>query len=53
MEITQPGVTITENLISQKPDEAFIGIPVFIGYTQPTENSHVSDKTAAKRTKTL
>ncbi|WP_118985781.1 phage tail sheath C-terminal domain-containing protein [Photorhabdus sp. CRCIA-P01] len=48
MEITQPGVTITENLISQKPDEAFVGIPVFIGYTQPAENNHANDKTAIK-----
>ncbi|QXF33214.1 phage tail protein [Photorhabdus luminescens] len=48
MEIKQPGVTITENLISQQQDEAFVGIPVFIGYTQPTENSHVSDKTSTK-----
>ncbi|MCT8343436.1 phage tail sheath family protein [Photorhabdus kleinii] len=48
MEITQPGVTITENLISQKQDEAFVGIPVFIGYTQPAENNHASDKTAIK-----
>ncbi|MBS9423205.1 phage tail sheath family protein [Photorhabdus caribbeanensis] len=48
MEITQPGVTITENLISQQQDEAFIGVPVFIGYTQPIENSHISDKTAIK-----
>ncbi|ETS30028.1 phage tail protein [Photorhabdus temperata] len=48
MEITQPGVTITENLISQKQDEAFVGIPVFIGYTQPAENNQASDKTAIK-----
>ncbi|KMW71375.1 phage tail protein [Photorhabdus luminescens subsp. luminescens] len=48
MEITQPGVTITENLISQKQNEAFVGIPVFIGYTQPAENSHANDKTAIK-----
>ncbi|MER2371028.1 phage tail sheath family protein [Photorhabdus laumondii] len=31
MEITQPGVTSAENLISQKPGDAFIGVPVFIG----------------------
>ncbi|MBS9442825.1 phage tail sheath C-terminal domain-containing protein [Photorhabdus heterorhabditis] len=53
MEIKQPGVTITENLISQHQDEAFIGVPVFIGYTQPAKNNHaknnrISDKTAVK-----
>ncbi|WP_323837486.1 phage tail sheath C-terminal domain-containing protein [Photorhabdus africana] len=53
MEIKQPGVTITENLLSQQQDEAFIGVPVFIGYTQPSKNNHaknnhVSDKTAVK-----
>lgn len=48
MEITQPGVTITENLISQKQDEAFVGVPVFIGYTQSVENSYVGNKTAIK-----
>ncbi|PQQ40391.1 phage tail sheath family protein [Photorhabdus luminescens] len=31
MEVKQPGVTIAEKLISQTPDDAFIGIPVFIG----------------------
>ncbi|CAQ84882.1 MULTISPECIES: phage tail sheath C-terminal domain-containing protein [Photorhabdus] len=48
MEIKQPGVTITENLISQKQDDAFIGVPVFIGYTQPAKNNRVSDQTAVK-----
>ncbi|WP_434525267.1 phage tail sheath C-terminal domain-containing protein [Photorhabdus asymbiotica] len=48
MEIKQPGVTITENLISQKQDDAFIGVPVFIGYTQPAKNNRVSDQTAIK-----
>ncbi|MBS9423165.1 phage tail sheath family protein [Photorhabdus caribbeanensis] len=48
MEITQPSVTITENLIFPKQNDTFIGIPVFIGYTQPAENSHVSDKTTIK-----
>ncbi|WP_036774147.1 phage tail sheath family protein [Photorhabdus australis] len=48
MEIKQPGVTITENLISQKQDDAFIGVPVFIGYTQPAKNDRVNDKTAIK-----
>ncbi|KGM28992.1 phage tail protein [Photorhabdus luminescens] len=48
MEITQPSVTVTENLISQKPDNEFIGVPVFIGYTQPAENSHVSNQTTIK-----
>ncbi|AWK41528.1 phage tail sheath family protein [Photorhabdus laumondii subsp. laumondii] len=33
MEIKQPGVTVTESLISPEPDDVFIGIPVFIGYT--------------------
>ncbi|MCA6220842.1 phage tail sheath family protein [Photorhabdus antumapuensis] len=44
MEIKQPGVTITENRISLPPNNEFIGIPVFIGYTQ--KNS--SNKTAVK-----
>ncbi|WP_323836693.1 phage tail sheath family protein [Photorhabdus africana] len=44
MEITQPGVTIAENLISQKPDEAFIGVPVFIGYMPKSSGN----KTAVK-----
>ncbi|PQQ23938.1 phage tail sheath family protein [Photorhabdus hindustanensis] len=48
MEITQPSVTVTENLISQKPDNEFIGVPVFIGYTQSAENSHISDQTTIK-----
>ncbi|NHB95193.1 phage tail sheath family protein [Photorhabdus stackebrandtii] len=48
MEIKQPGITITENLISQKQDDAFIGVPVFIGYTQPAKNTRVNDKTAVK-----
>ncbi|NRN30521.1 phage tail sheath family protein [Photorhabdus heterorhabditis] len=53
MEIKQPGVTITENLISQHQDEAFIGVPVFIGYTQPAKNNHaknnrISDKITVK-----
>ncbi|PQQ38591.1 phage tail sheath family protein [Photorhabdus laumondii] len=48
MEIIQPSVTVIENLISPKQDDTFIGIPVFIGYTQPAENSHASDKTPIK-----
>ncbi|OCA54334.1 phage tail sheath family protein [Photorhabdus namnaonensis] len=48
MEITQPCVTITENLISQKQDHAFIGIPVFIGYTSSPVNKNYGDKTAIK-----
>ncbi|MCW7762586.1 phage tail sheath family protein [Photorhabdus luminescens] len=44
MEITQPGVTITESRLSLPPNNEFIGIPVFIGYTQ--ENP--SNKTAVK-----
>ncbi|MDE9518072.1 phage tail sheath family protein [Xenorhabdus bovienii] len=42
MEMTQPGVTITEDLISQKSNNAFIGTPIFIGYTQPLadKNEH-------------
>ncbi|WP_434524741.1 phage tail sheath C-terminal domain-containing protein [Photorhabdus asymbiotica] len=43
-EIKQPGVTITENSISPKSDNEFIGVPVFIGYT--AKNS--SNKTAVK-----
>ncbi|WP_387489459.1 phage tail sheath family protein [Photorhabdus sp. RM96S] len=43
MEITQPSVTITENLIFPKQNDSFIGIPVFIGYT-----SSPVDKTAIK-----
>ncbi|AKH64609.1 MULTISPECIES: phage tail sheath C-terminal domain-containing protein [Photorhabdus] len=43
MEITQPSVTVTENLISPKQDDTFIGIPVFIGYT-----SSLVNKTAIK-----
>uniref|UniRef100_UPI0036DC664A phage tail sheath C-terminal domain-containing protein n=1 Tax=Photorhabdus sp. RM322S TaxID=3342825 RepID=UPI0036DC664A len=50
MDIKQPGVTITESLISQKQDNAFIGVPVFIGYTQPAKNSRISDKTTVKLT---
>ncbi|EYU14453.1 phage tail sheath family protein [Photorhabdus aegyptia] len=38
MEITQPSVTVTENLISPKQDDTFIGIPVFIGYTSSPVN---------------
>ncbi|MCT8341571.1 MULTISPECIES: phage tail sheath family protein [Photorhabdus] len=44
MEIKQPGVTVTENLISQKPDDAFVGIPVFIGYIP----RRAGNKTAVK-----
>ncbi|CEE95317.1 conserved hypothetical protein [Xenorhabdus nematophila str. Anatoliense] len=44
MEIKQPSVTITENLIFQKQDNTFFGIPVFIGYTK--ENS--DNKTAVQ-----
>ncbi|WP_445374409.1 phage tail sheath family protein [Photorhabdus tasmaniensis] len=51
MDIKPPGVTITESLISQKQDNAFIGVPVFIGHTQPAKNSRVSDKTAVKLTR--
>ncbi|NDK99554.1 phage tail sheath family protein [Photorhabdus bodei] len=43
MEITQPSVTVTENLISPKQDDTLIGIPVFIGYT-----SSLVNKTAIK-----
>ncbi|NHB91849.1 phage tail sheath family protein [Photorhabdus cinerea] len=43
-EMKQPGVTITENSISLKSDNEFIGVPVFIGYTE--KNS--SNKTAVK-----
>ncbi|KAA1193609.1 phage tail sheath family protein [Photorhabdus heterorhabditis] len=43
-EIKQPGITIAENSISLKPNNEFIGIPVFIGYTE--KNS--SHKTAVK-----
>ncbi|CAQ84202.1 MULTISPECIES: phage tail sheath C-terminal domain-containing protein [Photorhabdus] len=43
-EIKQPGVTITENSISPKSDNEFIGVPVFIGHTE--KNS--SHKTAVK-----
>ncbi|MBS9436407.1 phage tail sheath family protein [Photorhabdus noenieputensis] len=38
MEIIQPSVTVTENLISPKQDDSFIGIPVFIGYTSSPVN---------------
>ncbi|KMW74570.1 phage tail protein [Photorhabdus luminescens subsp. luminescens] len=44
MEIKQPGVTITESRISLPPNNEFIGIPVFIGYTQESP----SNKTAVK-----
>ncbi|MCC8465580.1 phage tail sheath family protein [Photorhabdus bodei] len=44
MEIKQPGVTVTENLISQKPDDAFVGMPVFIGYIPRS----AGNKTAVK-----
>ncbi|TDB53528.1 phage tail sheath family protein [Photorhabdus luminescens] len=52
MEIKQPGITVIESLISQKQDNAFIGIPVFIGYTQPpvNKNNRVKDKTSVKLT---
>ncbi|KTL60771.1 phage tail protein [Photorhabdus laumondii subsp. laumondii] len=43
-ETKQPGVTITESRISLPPNNEFIGVPVFIGYTQ--ENP--SNKTAVK-----
>ncbi|WP_118985799.1 phage tail sheath family protein [Photorhabdus sp. CRCIA-P01] len=43
MEITQPSVTVTENMISPKQNDTFIGIPVFIGYTSSPVN-----KTAIK-----
>ncbi|MCC8459169.1 phage tail sheath family protein [Photorhabdus aegyptia] len=49
-EIKQPGITIIENLISQKQDNAFIGIPVFIGYTQSPINKNNHDKMAVKLT---
>ncbi|MCA6222852.1 phage tail sheath family protein [Photorhabdus antumapuensis] len=48
MEIKQPGVTITENLISLKPDNEFIGVPVFIGYTQPVTNENANDNLTIK-----
>ncbi|TDB54368.1 phage tail sheath family protein [Photorhabdus luminescens] len=44
MEITQPGVTITESRLSLPPNNEFIGIPVFIGYPQKSS----SNKTAVK-----
>ncbi|MDB6371324.1 phage tail sheath family protein [Photorhabdus bodei] len=44
MEIKQPCVTVTENLISQKPDDAFVGMPVFIGYIPRS----AGNKTAVK-----
>ncbi|OWO84279.1 phage tail protein [Photorhabdus luminescens] len=52
MEIKQPGITVIESLISQKQDNAFISIPVFIGYTQPpvNKNNRVKDKTSVKLT---
>ncbi|MGV7961255.1 phage tail sheath C-terminal domain-containing protein [Photorhabdus tasmaniensis] len=40
----QPGVTITENSISSKPNNEFIGVPIFIGYTETSP----SNKTAVK-----
>ncbi|WP_350305003.1 phage tail sheath family protein [Photorhabdus viridis] len=43
-EIKQSGITIAENSISLKPNNEFIGVPVFIGYTE--KNS--SNKTAVK-----
>ncbi|OWO84242.1 phage tail protein [Photorhabdus luminescens] len=48
MEIKQPGVAITENLISLKPDNEFIGVPVFIGYTRPVTNENTNDNLTIK-----
>ncbi|KAA1185429.1 phage tail sheath family protein [Photorhabdus heterorhabditis] len=42
--IKQPGVTVTENLISQKQDNEFIGVPVFIGDIQRLVNESSRDK---------
>ncbi|ETS30686.1 phage tail protein [Photorhabdus temperata] len=43
-ETKQPGVTITEHSISLKPNNKFIGVPVFIGYTDKSSDN----KTAVK-----
>ncbi|MGV8004902.1 phage tail sheath C-terminal domain-containing protein [Photorhabdus temperata subsp. temperata] len=43
-DIKQPGVTIAENSISLKPNNEFIGVPVFIGYTEKSSDN----KTAIK-----
>ncbi|PQQ38698.1 phage tail sheath family protein [Photorhabdus luminescens] len=43
-ETKQPGVTITESRISLPPNNEFIGVPVFIGYTETSS----SNKTAIK-----
>ncbi|PHM45258.1 phage tail protein [Xenorhabdus mauleonii] len=48
MEIMQPGITITENFISQRENNAFIGLPIFIGYTQPLNDEDIHHNTAIK-----
>lgn len=48
MTIKQPGITITEHQISLKPNNEFIGIPVFIGYTQQPGNENTNDKITIK-----
>ncbi|PQQ24646.1 phage tail sheath family protein [Photorhabdus hindustanensis] len=48
MKIKQPSVTVTKDLISQKPNNEFIGIPVFIGYTRQPGNESTNDKITIK-----
>ncbi|WP_323839848.1 phage tail sheath family protein [Photorhabdus africana] len=48
MEIKQPSVTITENLISLKPNNEFVGVPVFVGYTRPITNENANDNLTIK-----
>ncbi|TDB57292.1 phage tail sheath family protein [Photorhabdus khanii] len=41
-ETKQPSVTITEHSISLKPNKEFIGIPVFIGYTEKSPDNKIA-----------
>ncbi|MDE1482857.1 phage tail sheath family protein [Xenorhabdus bovienii] len=50
MEMTQPGITITEHLISQWSNNAFIGTPIFIGYTQSPTDENTHNNTVIKLT---
>ncbi|MBS9432137.1 phage tail sheath family protein [Photorhabdus hainanensis] len=43
-ETKQPGVTITESRISQPPNNEFIGVPVFIGYTETSSSNKTTIK---------
>ncbi|PHM60361.1 phage tail sheath C-terminal domain-containing protein [Xenorhabdus ishibashii] len=48
METIQPGIKITENVVSQRSNDVFMGIPIFIGYTQPPASGNIHDNIIIK-----